>query len=133
MHVLGRNRNLGAGEQLHCDRERHERRADDDVDTFELLLAKAEAELRRFARALVHLPVACDQLHTSSEGPAQTDGQVLTWGSIAGLLRVDEAVVEHAEGMSLERDRQSAEDDPDDPAPDPVHPWPPRRRSAGLR
>ena len=85
MHVLGRNRNLGAGEKLHRDRERNVRWGDDDVDTFELLLAEAEAELRSVAGALVHLPVACDQLHASSEGPAQTDGQVPTWGSIAGL------------------------------------------------
>jgi len=86
VHVLGCDRNLGAGEQLDGDRERNVRRGDDDVHTFELGLAEPEAELRGGTRPLVHLPVSRDQFHTASEGgPAHTDGQVLTWGSIAGL------------------------------------------------
>ena len=85
MHVLGRDRNLGAGEQLDRDRERNVWRGHDHVHTFELSLAEPKAELRGGARPLVHLPVSRDQFHTTSEGPAQTDCQVLTWGSIAGL------------------------------------------------
>ena len=61
VHVLRGDRDLGAGEELHADGKGHVGRADDDVDAGEILLAEAKAELRGLRRALVHLPVACDQ------------------------------------------------------------------------
>ena len=61
MHVLRGDRDLGAGEQLHCRRERDERRTHDDVGDTDLRASQLQAERGGLRRPLEHLPVPRDQ------------------------------------------------------------------------